>query len=204
MEEGERIMGMEIRPVYAGESMAWLVTSTDNAPEVWTLDKVALIRSVRPVPCWKCGYKTIQTGLFLELAGRDGYRCRIVSWSGVDKAGLLSQAFRRLLDVNWGVRPKYSKSMGCEYLAGVCPHCGAIQGDNFVYGNCQSRGGAFSDPEDRSQLAAFPLPSFVGDRPQSLDWAFGRFTLEVEPRRIVFREPLMLPGNAWPWRTRQE
>lgn len=140
MEEGERIMGMEIRPVYAGESMAWLVTSTDNAPEVWTLDKVALIRSVRPVPCWKCGYKTIQTGLFLELAGRDGYRCRIVSWSGVDKAGLLSQAFRRLLDVNWGVRPKYSKSMGCEYLAGVCPHCGAIQGDNFVYGNCQSRG----------------------------------------------------------------
>ena len=86
-------MGMEIRPVYAGESMAWLVTSTDNAPEVWTLDKVALIRSVRPVPCWKCGYKTIQTGLFLELAGRDGYRCRIVSWSGVDKAGLLSQAF---------------------------------------------------------------------------------------------------------------
>lgn len=116
-------MGMEIRPVYAGESMAWLVTSTDNAPEVWTLDKVALIRSVRPVPCWKCGYKTIQTGLFLELAGRDGYRCRIVSWSGVDKAGLLSQAFRRLLDVNWGVRPKYSKSMGCEYLAGVCPHC---------------------------------------------------------------------------------
>lgn len=111
-----------------GESMAWLVTSTDNAPEVWTLNKVALIRSVRPVPCWKCGYKTIQTGLFLELAGRDGYRCRIVSWSGVDKAGLLSQAFRRLLDVNWGVRPKYSKSMGCEYLAGVCPHCGAIQG----------------------------------------------------------------------------
>lgn len=72
MEEGERIMGMEIRPVYAGESMAWLVTSTDNAPEVWTLNKVALIRSVRPVPCWKCGYKTIQTGLFLELAGRDG------------------------------------------------------------------------------------------------------------------------------------
>lgn len=53
MEEGERIMGMEIRPVYAGESMAWLVTSTDNAPEVWTLNKVALIRSVRPVPCWK-------------------------------------------------------------------------------------------------------------------------------------------------------
>ena len=184
--------------------MAWLVTSTDNAPEIWTLNKVALIRSVRPVPCWKCGYKTIQTGLFLELAGRDGYRCRIVSWSGVDKAGLLSQAFRRLLDVNWGVRPKYSKSMGCEYLAGVCPHCGAIQGDNFVYGNCQSLGGAFSDPEDRSQLAAFPLPSFVGDRPQSLDWAFGRFTLEVEPRRIVFREPLMLPGNAWPWRTCQE
>lgn len=34
--------------------------------------------------------------------------------------------------------------------------------------------------------------------------AFGRFTLEVEPRRIVFREPLMLPGNAWPWRTCQE
>ena len=30
------------------------------------------------------------------------------------------------------------------------------------------------------------------------------FTLEVEPRRIVFREPLMLPGNAWPWRTCQE
>lgn len=60
MEEGERIMGMEIRPVYAGESMAWLVTSTDNTPEVWTLNKVALIRSVRPVPCWKCGYKTIQ------------------------------------------------------------------------------------------------------------------------------------------------
>ena len=47
-----------------------------------------------------------------------------------------------------------------------------------MYGNCQSRGGAFSDPEDRSQLAAFPLPSFVGDRPQSLDWAFGRFTTE--------------------------
>ena len=78
-----------------------------------------------------------------------------------------------------------------------------------MYGNHQGRGGAFSDPEDRSQLAAFPLPSFplpsfVGDRPQSLDWAFGRFTLEVEPRRIVFREPLMLPGNAWPWRTCQE
>lgn len=38
-------MGMEIWPVYAGESMAWLVTSMDNAPEVWTLNKVALIRS---------------------------------------------------------------------------------------------------------------------------------------------------------------
>ena len=56
MEEGERIMGMEIRPVYAGESMAWLVTSTDNTPEVWTLNNGALIRSVRPVPCGKCGY----------------------------------------------------------------------------------------------------------------------------------------------------
>lgn len=187
-------MGMEIRPVYAGESMAWLVTSTDNAPEVWTLNKVALIRSVRPVPCWKCGYKTIQTGLFLELAGRDGYRCRIVSWSGVDKAGLLSQAFRRLLDVNWGVRPKYSKSMGCEYLAGVCPHCGAIQGDNFVYGNCQSRGGAFSDPAARSRPVAFPLPSFVGDRAQSLDWALGgEPTMENIRcrimRHLIFRHP---------------
>ena len=73
-----------------------------------------------------------------------------------------------------------------------------------MYGNHQGRRGAFSDPEDRSRPVAFPLPSFVGDRAQSLDWAFGRFTLEVEPRRIVFREPLMLPGNAWPWRTCQE
>lgn len=73
-----------------------------------------------------------------------------------------------------------------------------------MYGNHQGRGGAFSDPAARSRPVAFPLPSFVGDRAQSLDWAFGMFTLEVEPRRIVFREPLMLPGNAWPWRTCQE
>lgn len=73
-----------------------------------------------------------------------------------------------------------------------------------MYGNCQSRGGAFSDPAAKSRPVAFPLPSFVDDRAQSLDWAFGMFTLEVEPRRIVFREPLMLPGNARPWRTCQE
>ena len=96
------------RPLYVDEPEPFWPAGDDPdlyKLELWRLHKVGLVQGLRSVPCWKCGYKTIQTGLFLELAGRDGYRCRIVSWSGVDKAGLLSQAFRRLLDVNWGVLP---------------------------------------------------------------------------------------------------
>lgn len=68
-----------------------------------------------------------------------------------------------------------------------------------MYGNCQSRGGAFSDPAARSRPVAFPLPSFVGDRAQSLDWAFDSFSLDLEPWRIRFGKPVAIWGNAWPW-----
>ena len=199
MEEGERIMGMEIRPVYAGESMAWLVTGTDNAPEVWTLNKVALIRSVRPVPCWKCGYLVIQSGLFLELEGRDGYHCRVVSWSDAHNAGILSQPFLRTLSDCWRVRPTYSKSAGYAYLGITCPKCGSLQGDNFVYDNYQGRGGVFSDPEDKSPLEVLPLPVFTDDWPQRFHWAFDSFSLDLEPWRIRFGKPVAIWGNAWPW-----
>lgn len=149
--------------------------------------------------CWKCGYLVIQSGLFLELEGRDGYHCRVVSWSDAHNAGILSQPFLRTLSDCWRVRPTYSKSAGYAYLGITCPKCGSLQGDNFVYDNYQGRGGVFSDPEDKSPLEVLPLPVFTDDWPQRFHWAFDSFSLDLEPWRIRFGKPVAIWGNAWPW-----
>ena len=138
-------------------------------------------------------------GLFLELEGRDGYHCRVVSWSDAHNAGILSQPFLRTLSDCWRVRPTYSKSAGYAYLGITCPKCGSLQGDNFVYDNYQGRGGVFSDPEDKSPLEVLPLPVFTDDWPQRFHWAFDSFSLDLEPWRIRFGKPVAIWGNAWPW-----
>lgn len=158
-----------------------------------------LVQGLRSVPCWKCGYLVIQSGLFLELEGRDGYHCRVVSWSDAHNAGILSQPFLRTLSDCWRVRPTYSKSAGYAYLGITCPKCGSLQGDNFVYDNYQGRGGVFSDPEDKSPLEVLPLPVFTDDWPQRFHWAFDSFSLDLEPWRIRFGKPVAIWGNAWPW-----
>lgn len=167
--------------------------------ELWRLHKVGLVQGLRSVPCWKCGYLVIQSGLFLELEGRDGYHCRVVSWSDAHNAGILSQPFLRTLSDCWRVRPTYSKSAGYAYLGITCPKCGSLQGDNFVYDNYQGRGGVFSDPEDKSPLEVLPLPVFTDDWPQRFHWAFDSFSLDLEPWRIRFGKPVAIWGNAWPW-----
>ena len=194
-------MSIEIRPLYAGEPNP--LESEGNNLGPLRLHKVGLIQGLRRVPCWKCGFPVIQSGLFLELEGRDGYHCRVVSWSGTDRIGLFSQPFLRTLDMDWRVRSTYSKTMGRTYLAVTCPKCGGIQGDNFIYRNYRGRGGVFSDPTDKSPLEVRPLPVFTDDRPQGFGWAFDTFSLDVEPRRISFGRPVMIWGNAWPWRRPQ-
>lgn len=151
------------------------------------------------MPCWKCGFYNIQSGLFLELGGWNEYRCRIVAWSVADDIGLLSQAFLDMLNAGYCVRRRYSKTMGREYLGACCPRCNSLQGDNFIYRNYQGRGGVFSNPADSSRLTAHMLPSFTDAEPRRFDWAFDSLTLETEPRRIWFEAPLVLPGHAWPW-----
>lgn len=141
------------RPLYVDEPEPFWPAGDDPdlyKLELWRLHKVGLVQGLRSVPCWKCGYLVIQSGLFLELEGRDGYHCRVVSWSDAHNAGILSQPFLRTLSDCWRVRPTYSKSAGYAYLGITCPKCGSLQGDNFVYDNYQGRGGVFSDPEDKS------------------------------------------------------
>ena len=189
-------MGIEMHEFNPG------TRAEEEETKLWTLNKVALIRGMCQTPCWRCGAPVTQSGLFLELGGRNNYHCRIVAWSILDDIGLLSQPFKYVLSSYWVVRNRYSKTMHCEYLAVVCPNCGEIQGNNFVYGNYKGRGGVFSNPADKTPLIAFPLPSFTDNQPQRFDWAFGTFTLEADPRRISFRGEPVIPGNAWPWRSR--
>ena len=154
------------RPLYVDEPEPFWPAGDDPdlyKLELWRLHKVGLVQGLRSVPCWKCGYLVIQSGLFLELEGRDGYHCRVVSWSDAHNAGILSQPFLRTLSDCWRVRPTYSKSAGYAYLGITCPKCGSLQGDNFVYDNYQGRGGVFSDPEDKSPLEVLPLPVFTDD-----------------------------------------
>ena len=123
MDSGKWISSIEICPIYSDTLESWRPEGEperdapeQNVPELWRLSKVALIQGVRRVPCWKCRFLVIQSGLFLELWGRYGYRCRIVPWSGVDDIGLLSQPFRRTLYADWCVCPHYSKAMKRSYL----------------------------------------------------------------------------------------
>ena len=121
-----------VRPLYADEpEPSWPAGDDPDLYklELWRLHKVGLIQGLRRVSCWKCGYPVIQSGLFLELEGRDGYHCRVVSWSDTDASGLLSRPFRRTLSDCWHVRPAYSKSAGYTYLAITCPKCGGLQGE---------------------------------------------------------------------------
>ena len=171
------------RPLYVDEPEPFWPAGDDPdlyKLELWRLHKVGLVQGLRSVPCWKCGYLVIQSGLFLELEGRDGYHCRVVSWSDAHNAGILSQPFLRTLSDCWRVRPTYSKSAGYAYLGITCPKCGSLQGDNFVYDNYQGRGGVFSDPEDKSPLEVLPLPVFTDDWPQRFHWAFDSFSLDLE------------------------
>lgn len=191
------IMGLEIHEINAGSPLPWLMA--ESGMGFWRLNKVALIYGERRVPCWRCGFPNVQSGLFLELGGRNEYHCRIVAWSVADSIGLLSQAFLDTLNAGYCVRRRYSKTMGCEYLATCCPKCGCIQGDNFIYRNFKGRGGVFSNPADTSRLTAHMLPSFTDTDPRRFDWAFDGFTLEAEPRRIWFKAPFVLPNQAWPW-----
>ena len=191
-----------VRPLYADEpEPSWPAGDDPDLYklELWRLHKVGLVQGLRSVPCWKCGYLVIQSGLFLELEGRDGYHCRVVSWSDTDASGLLSRPFRRTLSDCWHVRPAYSKSAGYTYLAITCPKCGGLQGDNFVYRNHQGRGGVFSNPIDKSPLEVLPLPMFTDDWPQRFHWAFDSYSLDLEPRRIRFGKPVAVWNNAWPW-----
>ena len=92
-------MDIEIRPLRVGEANP--LTSEGNVPELWRLHKVGLIQGSRRVACWKCGFPVIQSGLFLELEGRDGCHCRVVSWSNADGAGLGSVRGVIRPDVEW-------------------------------------------------------------------------------------------------------
>lgn len=76
-----------VRPLYADEpEPSWPAGDDPDLYklELWRLHKVGLIQGLRRVSCWKCGYPVIQSGLFLELEGRDGYHCRVVSWSDTE------------------------------------------------------------------------------------------------------------------------
>lgn len=82
------------RPLYVDEPEPFWPAGDDPdlyKLELWRLHKVGLVQGLRSVPCWKCGYLVIQSGLFLELEGRDGYHCRVVSWSDAHNAGILSK-----------------------------------------------------------------------------------------------------------------
>ena len=94
------------RPLYVDEPEPFWPAGDDPdlyKLELWRLHKVGLVQGLRSVPCWKCGYLVIQSGLFLELEGRDGYHCRVVSWSDAHNAGILSQPFLRTLSDCWRV-----------------------------------------------------------------------------------------------------
>ena len=196
-------MSIEMRPLYENEpEPSWPAGDDPDLYmlELWRLHKVGLIQGLCRVPCWRCNHPVIHSGLFLELEGRDGYHCRVVSWSDVHDAGLLSQPFLRTLNDCWRVRPTYSKTADSTYLGITCPKCGSLQGDNFVYKNYQNRGGVLSNPNDKSPLEVMPLPMFTDDQPQRFYWAFDRFSLDLEPQRIRFGQPVAIWGNAWPWR----
>ena len=98
--------------------------------------------------CFRVGGQAI----FLELEGRDGCDCRVVSRSDADGAGPLSRPFLRTLGMDRRVRPTYSKTMGRTYPALTCPKCGGIQEGNFVYRNYRNRGGVFSNPATGRRL----------------------------------------------------
>ena len=80
------------RPLYVDEPEPFWPAGDDPdlyKLELWRLHKVGLVQGLRSVPCWKCGYLVIQSGLFLELEGRDGYHCRVVSWSDAHNLSLI-------------------------------------------------------------------------------------------------------------------
>lgn len=131
--------------------------------------------------CFRVGGQAI----FLELEGRDGCDCRVVSRSDADGAGPLSRPFLRTLGMDRRVRPTYSKTMGRTYPALTCPKCGGIQEGNFVYRNYRNRGGVFSNPADRSPLEVPPLPVCADDRPRECRWVFDGSSLGVEAFTVI-------------------
>ena len=173
----------------------------EPAPEPWILNKAGFIWGTRRVPCWNCGFPVMQTGLFVELKRHGRFSCRVIGWSVADdELCLFSPPFRDMLYTEYFIQPCYSHAMGRTYTAILCPNCGQIQGDNFVYGNYQGRGGVFANPVDTSTLIVNPLPlPSTGLTSDECNGLFGLFTLEVDPRRIQFGHPFQLPDNADPW-----
>jgi len=108
-----------------------------------------------------------------------------VSRSDADGAGPLSRPFLRTFGMDRRVRPTYSKTMGRTYPALVCPKCGGVQEDNFIYRNYRNRGGVFSNPADRSPLGVPPLPVCADDRPRECRWVFDGSSLGVEAFTVI-------------------
>lgn len=107
------------RPLYVDEPEPFWPAGDDPdlyKLELWRLHKVGLVQGLRSVPCWKCGYLVIQSGLFLEL--EDGTDTIAASYPGATPTTpVYSQPFLRTLSDCWRVRPTYSSRRGMRIWA---------------------------------------------------------------------------------------
>lgn len=201
-------MSVQFRPITGREDGDWFdEEEPSRIPPSYMLVDNGLVWAWSPNGCYRCSSRYLESAMVFTFLDRWGYRHdRIVAWNVLDDMGFLSQAFKIQIGRELSVRTNYSKRMGESYLAVNCPHCGAIQGVNFIINDYLGRGGVFSNPRyDSVPIQVKRLPLLTRDKPGTYRWAFeDPFTRDVPARRLVADQPFHFhpaptSRNPSPW-----
>ena len=135
--------------------------------------------------CWKCGSPAQDTGLCVVITDASGLTSWWVGEYGFFEA-MFSDDFTKTLATEFGVKRKYSKAMGCEYMANTCLKCGVIFGDNFVFNDFQGRGGGFCNEQYMTNpCTLYELTAPWDSQPRQYDFFRPGFYQRVDPTRIT-------------------
>jgi len=143
--------------------------------------------------CWKCHAPAQDTGVCVVVTDAAG----LTSWwvgAYSPFEPMFSDIFMQALATRFGVRRRYSKTMGAEYLANTCLKCGALSGDNFVFNDFNGLGGGFSNERYLANpCTLYELSAPWDSQPRQYDFLKPGFYQRVDRSRIT---QVILPMRA--------
>lgn len=120
--------------------------------------------------CWRCQEVTRVSGAAVttnqtsaltagSLVTATGYD--LYTWSWQEAVTFLPAEFIAYARQHYSIKPKYSNTEATTYLANVCEHCGALQGDFFVYDEDDALFGPFGNGSLTLETVALAAGDFA-------------------------------------------